>query len=287
VKNQALHSELSNQVVQAVLSGKKYRAIAPELVHAIATAELAKGRSLKEAIKATKNQLHQSAAAYQVGQMDYEGWSQTLRRAYAQADANPPRAQLQAIMAHHASTHERLPILEEFYAEIFRHLPPIHSLLDVACGLNPLAHPWMALAPGATYYACDIYQDQIHFLNRFFEIAGIQGRAEVRDVISDCPTDAVDLALVLKTIPCLEQIDRHAGARLLDRLNARYLVISFPVRSLGGRSKGMAANYDAHFQDLVAGCGWQVTRFEFGDELAFLATTNRQDPPADSPTGSG
>jgi 16S rRNA (guanine(1405)-N(7))-methyltransferase len=267
------NSELLKQAIQAVLASKKYRAIAPELVQAIATGELAKGRSLKEAVKATKNQLHQSAAAYQVGSMDYEGWIHTLRQAYAEDGADASRAQLQAIMAHHASTRERLPILEEFYSGIFNHLPPIHSLLDLACGLNPLAYPWMALAPGATYHACDIYQDQIDFLNRFFEIAGINGKAEVRDLVHNCPTDAVDLALVLKTIPCLEQIDRHAGTRLLDTLNARYLLVSFPVRSLGGRDKGMAANYEAHFQALVADRGWRVTRFEFAGELAFLVAT--------------
>jgi 16S rRNA (guanine(1405)-N(7))-methyltransferase len=270
-----LNSELLNQAIQAVLAGKKYRAIAPELVQAIATSELAKGRSLKETVKATKNQLHQSAAAYQVGSMDYEGWIRTLRQAYAADGADGRHAQLQAIMAHHASTRERLPILQEFYSEIFSHLPAIRSLLDLACGLNPLAYPWMALASGVTYNACDIYHDQIDFLNHFFEIAGINGKAEVRDLVRNCPTDAVDLALVLKTIPCLEQIDRQAGARLLDTLNARYLLVSFPVRSLGGRDKGMAATYDAHFQALVAGRGWRVTRFEFAGELAFLVSTGR------------
>jgi 16S rRNA (guanine(1405)-N(7))-methyltransferase len=101
-------------------------------------------------------------------------------------------------------------------------------------------------------------------------LAGINGRAEARDVIQDCPGQPADLALALKAIPCLEQIDKSAGARLLDSLNAKYLLVSFPVQSLGGRSKGMAVNYEARFQELVAGRGWSIRRFAFATELAFL-----------------
>ena len=34
-------------------------------------------------------------------------------------------------------------------------------ILDLACGLNPLAAAWMPLAPGATYHAVDVYQDMV------------------------------------------------------------------------------------------------------------------------------
>jgi 16S rRNA (guanine(1405)-N(7))-methyltransferase len=61
-----------------------------------------------------------------------------------------------------------------------------------------------------------------------------------------------------------------AGARLLDTLAARFVLVSFPVRSLGGREKGMAATYEARFATLVAGRGWSVRRYRFATELAFL-----------------
>ena len=47
------------------------------------------------------------------------------------------------------------------------------------------------------------------------------------------------------------------------------VVISFPARSLGGRSKGMVDNYADHFAELIAGQPWQVTRFDFPTELVF------------------
>ena len=72
----------------------------------------------------------------------------------------------------------------------WRRLPPIRSVLDVACGLNPLAIPWMPLAPDVHYYACDIYADMIAFLNGFFQIAGIDGQAQACDLVSDAAAPA-------------------------------------------------------------------------------------------------
>jgi 16S rRNA (guanine(1405)-N(7))-methyltransferase len=266
------HDDAIHEIVESVLASRKYQTVAPDLIRAIAANELAKGRSRKDAVKATKNQLHQSAAAYQTGRMDYDAWLADLRRS-GDLQSAPFRTQLRTILAHHASTAERLPILDDFYRSIFAELPPLNSILDIACGLNPLTIPWMNLPTHSFYYACDIYGDQICFLNDFFGLIGIQGQAEVRNVITQPPGQRVDLALVLKTIPCLEQVDRSAGVHLLNALNARYLLVSFPVRSLGGRAKGMAATYEAHFESLAAGRDWSIKRFEFDGELAFLVTT--------------
>jgi 16S rRNA (guanine(1405)-N(7))-methyltransferase len=57
------------------------------------------------------------------------------------------------------------------------------------------------------------------------------------------PTQHADLALILKTLPCLEQLDKTAGQWLLEAVNVDYLLLSFPVYSLGGRDKHMLENY--------------------------------------------
>ncbi|HEX5501143.1 MAG TPA: hypothetical protein VFW96_00890, partial [Thermomicrobiales bacterium] len=126
------------------------------------------------------------------------------------------------------------------------------------------------LAPDAEYVAYDVDGELIAFLDAFLPLVPVRGRAEVRDVVRHPLTDEADLALVLKALPCLDQLDPAAGARLLDTIAARALLVSFPVRSLGGREKGMAATYEARFAALVAGRGWSVRRFRFATELAFL-----------------
>ncbi len=261
-----------NQLVSAVLASPKYRSICPDFVRSIGAQELTKRRSLKEAIKATRNKLHQVGGAYLEGRMSYVAWLDELRGAAQSTDQEAFRSVCARIMSHHASTRERLPILDQFYATVLAELAPLHSVLDVACGLNPLAIPWMPLARDATYYACDIYQDMVDFLNEFMAIAGIQGHAQACDVIQSCPPQQADVAFVLKTIPCLEQVDKAVGLRLLDTINADHLLVSFPIYSLGGREVGMTRTYEARFRDLIAQRNWAVQRFEFATELAFLVT---------------
>jgi 16S rRNA (guanine(1405)-N(7))-methyltransferase len=257
-----------DKLVVAVRQSSKYRRVCEDIVRSIGEWELAKGRRLKEAIKATKKKLHQVGGAYLKGGMDYTGWLDDLK--VASGSSEDFRQACFQVMGHHSSTWERLEILDEFYATVLAGLPPVRSVLDLACGLNPLAIPWMGLPDGAAYYAYDIYEDMVAFLQAFMGFTPVQGQAAACDVLRSCPKPRVDLALVLKSIPCLEQIDKSAGAQLLDAIDADHVLVSFPVHSLGGRSKGMSTNYEAHFRELIAGKGWTVERFAFATELVFL-----------------
>jgi len=263
--------EMLETLTEQVLWGAKYREIAPALVRRIGAQELAKRRSLKEAVKATKNKLHQVGGAYQPGRIDYEKGLVLLRET---AVTHPTfRTTCRDLMQSHASTRERLPILDEFYQTILADLPPIRTVLDLACGLNPLAYPWLPLPADVQCTAVDIYGDMLNFIQEFFTIAGINGRIQQRDIIGNPPTEQYDLVLLLKTLPCLEQVDKNAAVNLVNALNGHFLLISYPAQSLGGRSKGMVENYTKQFEQLANGRSWQVQKFEFATELAFLITS--------------
>jgi 16S rRNA (guanine(1405)-N(7))-methyltransferase len=298
-------------LVQAVRKSPKYRSICLDVVRNVGARELAARHDWRDAVKATKNKLHQVGGAYWDG-ADYAGWLDQMRN--AATAGNEPRqergteyqGELRRVcweaMKHHSSTRERLAILDQFYTRTLAGLPPPQVVLDIACGLNPLAISWMPFAAlktlpfaalktlpfaalktlpfaalktlpfqrGVQYYAYDMYTDLASFLNTFMGIAGIQGHAEARDVLRSPPTTRADLALILKTLPCVEQLDKEAGATLLEAIQADHLLVSFPARSLGGRDKRMVENYEAHFQQLLLGKPWSVQRFEFSTELAFL-----------------
>ena len=258
-----------DELVAAVTTSAKYHLVSRDLVVAIGTRELRDQRSFKDAVKATKNKLHQVAGAFMDARPRYDQWLVLLDNAKQQGP-DDFRAACAAIMATHASTRERLPILSAFYDTIFAALPPVRSVLDLASGLNPLALPWMPLAADARYTACDIYHDMTDFLTAYLAIAGVAGRADVCDLVAAAPDDEADLALVLKALPTLEQLDRDAGGRLLRSLRARAVLVSFPARSLGGRNKQMVATYGERFEALVATEGWSAQRFEFASELAYL-----------------
>jgi len=72
------HEQLQlDELVQAVLASPKYRAISEELIRSIGARELSARRGMKEAVKATKNKLHQVAGAYLDANREGQAW---LRR---------------------------------------------------------------------------------------------------------------------------------------------------------------------------------------------------------------
>lgn len=265
-------------LVAAVSSSAKYRHVSPDFVRAIGSRELAIRPNLKLAIKATKNALHQAGGAFFDAPIDYARALTRLREAASGTSAAGEnfRDACRAIMAGHTSTRERLPILDTFFIETLSPVPSPARVIDIACGLNPLARPWMPLPPMTEYIAYDIYADQIAFLNETFALAGVPGRAEVRDVINRPPDEPAGLALVLKTLPCLEAVDKGAPGRLLDAIRAPFVLVSFPAQTLGGRRKGMAAHYETGFRRLLDARGWTAERFEFATELAFLVRKELQ-----------
>jgi 16S rRNA (guanine(1405)-N(7))-methyltransferase len=261
--------ELLDRLVAEVLASSKYRTMSPALVRAVGAQELGARRSFKDAVKATKGRLHQVAGAFLDRAPRYGAWLSALQAA---PDAVALRAVCREIMAGHASTRERLPHVEAFYAAVFGALPPVGSLLDVACGLNPLAAPWMDLASGARYLACDLYADMCAFIGAALPALGLTGEVAVWDLAAAAPPWQPDAALVLKTLPVLEHTRRGAGRDLLRGLAAQHLVVSFPTRSLGGRDVGMAATYRGQIEAITAGEGWTFTTLNFANEVVFVVT---------------
>lgn len=262
-------------LVEAVLASSKYKSIDSAFIKYIGMQELTRRHNLKEAIKSTKNKLHQVGGAYQVNTPRYTFWLDELKQASRSGNRKYFLEVCKWIMGHHSSTRERLPILEQFYSTILADLPPINSVIDIACGLHPLAIPWMPLSEHAHYYAYDIYEDMVGFLNGCMALMPVHGSGKTCDVLHNCPSHKVDIAFILKAIPCLEQVDKSAGQSLLESVNADHLVVSFPAQSLGGKNKGMVTNYEARFYEQVAHKTWSIRRFEFPGELVFLISKSR------------
>jgi 16S rRNA (guanine(1405)-N(7))-methyltransferase len=262
-----------DNLVAAVRRSPKYRSVSDEVISGIGARLLARGVGLREAIKDTKGKLHQVGAAYLTGRLPYDEWLILLERASGSGDTEV-RSVCRQLMSRHASTRERLPILERFFVEALAPLTPIRSVLDVACGLNPLAIPWMPVAPEVRYCGCDMYTDMVEFLNAALPLLGAEGQIVACDVTQSLPADSADVALVLKSLPCIEQLAPSSSTELLRKIRSDVLLVSYPVRSLGGSDKGMLRNYEQQFRRAADGEGWAVQRLTFETELAFVVRKN-------------
>jgi 16S rRNA (guanine(1405)-N(7))-methyltransferase len=57
---------------------------------------------------------------------------------------------------------------------------------------------------------------------------------------------------------------------LLDNLDVRHVVVSFPIQSLAGRSKNMPEFYDRDFRRMTDGYDWRLTKVPIEGELVFV-----------------
>ncbi|MEM7153962.1 MAG: 16S rRNA methyltransferase [Myxococcota bacterium] len=257
-----------DEVVRAVAASKRYRSVHEATVRRIATEQLAAaGGRGPEAIKRTKRALHQIFGAYLPRPPRYARLLERLTGADSEAER---REALRQAMAQHASTRERLDHLEPFYERLREHVGTPGSVLDLACGLGPLASPWLGLSGGASYHAWDIDVAMVEFVGQCLSHLGLTAEAGAVDLLDVPAWPQTDVALVLKTLPCLEQ--QHAGSSdtLLAAIPAPTLVVSFPTRSLSGRAKGMHATYARGFEALLAARGWEAESFEVGPELVYV-----------------
>jgi 16S rRNA (guanine(1405)-N(7))-methyltransferase len=262
---------LLDQVGSAVASSKKYVTICPETIRLIAARELAAEphASVKALVKATKRGLYQICGAFEQSP-DYEAAYQQLEAAYRAGFKTEIEAACRRVLALHSSTRERLPILDQFYTRIFQLTGQPRSILDLGCGLNPVALPWMGLAPGSRYAALDIDAAGIQFVNRYLQLAGFEPLARWQDILADPPADPADVALLLKTSPSLERQEKGVTACLVEALRAPFVVVSFAVKSLGGREKGMLAHHRRQFQAMAEGRPWQIEELASDTELVFV-----------------
>lgn len=258
-----------DQIVSALASSKKYRSLSPDTIRRVAGCELMNGGDVKAAAKATRRRLHQIYGAFEAG-FDADEAFHRLEVAYSTGSDDQIKAVCRDLLRHHSSTAERLPILDRFYPAIWAVTGQPGTLLDLGCGLNPLALPWMSLPPDTRYIALDIAADRVHFLNRYLALAGLEPLARCQDLLTHPPDDAADVALLLKMSPSLERQEKGATLRLVEHLHAPFVVVSFAVKSLGGRQKGMVEHYRQQFLGWAAARQWPVEPLAFETELVFV-----------------
>ena len=253
-------------VVARVLAGAKYRQLDEAVVRRFAAEAVARTRPGRrdEAVKYAKRKLHQAFGAFLTGSPARAVVSCVEAVVSGRADL---RAACLGAMRAHASTAERAAEVEGFYAQVAEWSGPVASVADLACGLNPLAIPWMGLAPGTRYACFDIDRELQAALLRLGEIVPVTMSSETCDLVAGPPAVEADLVLLLKTLTTLEQQRAGATAAVLTALRAPQVVVSVPGRSLSGR-RGYQQDPLAAVEQAAAGTPYELqASAAFGGEV--------------------
>ncbi|HRQ37776.1 MAG TPA: hypothetical protein PLD25_07660 [Chloroflexota bacterium] len=270
-------------VVTAVKQSTKYGDTSEATIRELAAEAVRQHKKSKPAIKAVRARLHSIMAPY-LGDPDYAAETARLDAAFTAKDDAAIEAICRDCLNAHLSTQERLPILAEFYELIFAITGRPQSIMDIACGLNPLALRWMGLGsvsseqlavsserpvPGLRFYAYDIHEPRIAFINHYFRLEGLPELAKVQDVAMEFPQEQADVALFLKEMPRFERNYGGRGRPLLESLHAKFLVISYPTISTHG-GRNLTNRYREFMFQLIQGHDWPVTELLFDGELVFV-----------------
>lgn len=222
-------------LLEQIQSSKKYQELnlPEETLRNLLELELARHKKPAEALKSARAKLHNIMAPY-LGDPDYAQAEVDLQQAFAQGE-DAVRMVCNQILRQHDSTRERLAYLEDFYAGIRSVCGQPQSVLDLACGLNPLALPWMGLPADCRFHAYDIHPPRVALINEFLRLSGREPLAEVRDVLVRPPEMSADAAFLFKEAHRMEKRQKGCNRGLWAALQVKYLFVSLPKRSLDGR----------------------------------------------------
>lgn len=229
-----------DKVIAAVAASKKYAAIDTAVTERVCAESLKKYPKWKDAVKAAKNELHIMHESFLV-EGGYRAAEELLERGLPDAEA------CRALLLLHASTRERAENAAAVCAAVSAYFDEGDTLCDVGCGFNPFALPLYGKYP-AGYAAYDISRASVGLLNRYFGLLGRANyRAEILDAVTAVPPPC-DLLLAYKLLPLLEQQKKGRAMAFLVEAPFRRAVISFPLKTLSGRERGMQAHYAAFFE---------------------------------------
>ena len=260
---------VTDEVTRRILDSAKYRHLDPGLVRRLADEACQRFRNSGQAEKYARRKLHQAFGAFVSGPS-----ARAVQDAVAavQSGTSGLAEAGRAAMRAHASSAERLDWLDPFYHQVAGWCGEPRSVADLACGLNPLAIPWMRLAPGARYWACEIDHALVAALARLDDIMPARVEVTTCDLVASPPELAADVAFLLKTMTTMEQQAGGATARVLRNLACRHVIVSVPRHSLSGRLT-YRDDAGASVRQLAESSGYEVSdEAAIGDELIFHLT---------------
>ncbi len=253
-------------VFRQVAAAAKYAGLDEGFVHRIAAEASARFRDQNAAVKYAKRKLHQAVGAFETGSP-----GNAVRACIAAIESGVPvRDACRAAMCAHASTAERAAVLDPFYRQIETWCGRPSTVADLACGLSPLAIPWLAMGPDATYWCCDVDRDLTAALPGLGEPLGVIVQTEARDLIAPGRLPPAELVLLLKTVTTLELQRSGAARELLAGLDATQVVASLPRNSLSARRR-YADDPVETIRKATAGTGYVVAdQADLDGEALFL-----------------
>lgn len=261
---------MNDPMLEKLLHSKKYQGVCPDTVRRIYSECLGKYKKPKDAEKAAREALHGITGAF----LTREEAARCMSDLEVWASQGREDAPLERALERHASTRERLPLArtDAMYGCILEVIGQPDAVLDLACGLNPL----YLSARGIPVTGVDISGEAVGVLNAAAERWGLPIHAVCGDLLCEnaIPEMRFHAALLFKILPLLERQRAGSAMAVMNAIDADYLVVSFPTRTLGGRNVGMEAHYSDWMDSHLPENRTIAARFVADNELFYILKEN-------------
>lgn len=261
----------TKEIIKKIKGSKKYKAVYLKTIERIAK-DTTEKYGEKRAEKETRNILHQIWGAYWATRPNFKKILNDFKKNTDPKNIENVKENILKILTFHSSTRERISNTHEFYKKIFSITEIPLTIIDHACGLNPLTFFWMNLPPKAVYFAYDIDEEQNAFLRQIFEFLGIKNvYIKEKDIFSDnLEEKSADVVFMLKFLPILDQQKKGFTDEIIKNINCKHLIVSFPIKSLSGGEKGMEKFYTEKFIKLTENSDFEIKKMRFKEEIVFI-----------------
>ncbi|MDP1695846.1 MAG: hypothetical protein Q8L29_02965 [archaeon] len=203
-------------------------------------------------IKEVRAELRRSAGMFQKGFKHRESFLE--------------KGDIISLLKTHSSTAERIdsyPMLKNMISQL-----NAKSILDLGCGLNPLA----LASPDITYYAVDIRQDELNLIESFFKKNKIHGKVFIQDLrksIDNLPS--ADLCLILKLFDIISQ--KHEKSEyIIKNVKCRNIIISFSTKTLSGKPMRLARRL--WFERILSKLNYPFSIKQLDNEIFYIVEKN-------------
>lgn len=175
---------------------------------------------------------------------------------------------IEKLLKTHTSTRERLEIYSEL-KNIISELE-VKSILDLACGLNPL----VLADKKIKYFASDIKQDELEVIEDFFKKNGIEGKTfyyDLRKISDDLPK--ADLCLLFKVLDILN--DKKLAEKIILKVPCEKILVSFSTKKLSGKSMNFPKR--TWFEKILSRNNFDFKVYNFSNEIFYLISKSSEE----------
>ncbi len=173
----------------------------------------------------------------------------------------------------HKSTNERLGHYKELYERIFENVKGKAVILDLACGLNPIANIFVR-DKIKKYYASDISSEDCKFLKEYFSKTRIDNEVFPLDLVEKESLKKLskikcDVCFIFKTLDGLERVERNITEKLFKSLDTKLIAVTFPTLSLSG-VREIKEYRRVWLEKLLEKLQWKYEKILIENELLYL-----------------